>query len=957
MLLAASAIHLSAQQITPVWYQHINGLYNVAPGDKLPTLVKTPTGGSEASDGSSTFDSYAKFARYSDDLYLLGIRENGINEGDANLTDEQKAIAAAYPDRSIVWIDAHTGKPLGVALTVPVRPMELPAGNNSPDFFWEWAVDEGAYGEKVIYSSYRYHVLRWAPTGTTTDAKFPKGRPTWSNTYTDAWIEPVPGEPNPTITPGEQGTEPGESNGDGSGSWRLKAFRVSGHGATTKLWAGGATWRSSLQEQEFVTDDQGMTFRPIARLNDRNDHGGDKGHYSLGGQPSSIRSDAVDPTRPNLEWCIQGHYPGTGWPARPNRYIKNPSPFVLDSTGVPVDNVRSNRFDSTWGADTDAWAARENQAIGNLPPFTWESAGTAGICGPVHATDGVDHYDGNWSLVTDTKDGLDYIVSYSMPSWNNQFEPIKKPAWLGVHTLDGRIAPGKSSQKLDFVENDEDDAADNGDKVGTDWIYDGSLEVYPDATAPAGTQRALVLWVGSGSGFGVSVVENVAATGTTTGPANLSADAGHSVTLSGTFSGAGTPLLYQFQKQDGGGHWVDVAGSWGNLARFGTAGDTVAFTIGQAKVSDSGTYRFWVGNSAGKVYSASATLTVVADTTAPKVVSAGSVDGSAVDVAFNEAVDPASAAALANYKLSGGATATEAVVRPNGKSVRLGGVSGLAATFTVTVTGVADTAGNAIGAAGSSASGSVLGLTAVDVNVPEAFPGTSAAPGGDLIEVEAGGGDLWGAADSFHYVYSERAGDFDVKVQILDNTQPSNRNGIMARETTDASSRNILQAWSPGPGYISSVRLTESKDPSWYSGARNWIQDCSPNRVNITPPNVWVRLKRHGSTFSGYHSTDGVNWVLDGTSDNDLTDPILLGLATDVGGNGSAYAHTTYAHFSDVTSLSIGPGATAGELSLSWTGAGVLQSASSVTGPWTDTAKQGNPQTLTVGGTTFYRLR
>jgi hypothetical protein len=544
-----------------------------------------------------------------------------------------------------------------------------------------------------------------------------------------------------------------------------------------------------------------------------------------------------------------------------------------------------------------------------------------------------------------------------MPSWDNKFGPIKKPGWLGIHTLDGRIAPGHSSQKLDFVENDEDDSLDNGPERGVDWIYDGSLEVYPDPTAPAGTQRSLVLWVASASGFGVSIVQNVGATGTTTGPADVTVDANHSVTLSGTFEGAGSPLLYQFQKDDGTGKFVDVPGSWGNLARFGHAGKTVSFTIASAKPSDSGKYRFWVGNTAGKVVSAVATVTVNADTTAPQVTSVSSLDGANVDILFNELLDAASAGNAANYTLSGGATASSAAIRPNGKSVRLSGVAGLSASFSVTVKGVADIAGNPIAAPGQTVSGSVQGYTAVDVNVPDTFPGTSFSDADGSIEVEAGGSDIWNNADNFHFVYKERSGDFDVKVQVADNARPSNRNGIMARETTDADSINVFQGWNPDAGFISSVRRTAATGPNWWSDAKNWVPNpCAADKTIVTPPNIWLRLKRQGSTFTGYHSTDGVNWVQDGSSDVDIADPVLLGLGSNVGGNGQAYSHTTFANFTDVSSLAISPAA-AGKLALSWFGAGTLESAPSITGPWTTAADQSNPQTITPSATTFYRLR
>ena len=78
-------------------------------------------------------DSYAKFLKYDDDHYLLGIRENGINEGNPSLSQQLKDRAAAYPDRSIIWIDAHTGKSLGIALKTEVFAVSLDASSQKPD--------------------------------------------------------------------------------------------------------------------------------------------------------------------------------------------------------------------------------------------------------------------------------------------------------------------------------------------------------------------------------------------------------------------------------------------------------------------------------------------------------------------------------------------------------------------------------------------------------------------------------------------------------------------------------------------------------------------------------------------------------------------------------------------------------------------------------------------------------
>jgi hypothetical protein len=46
-----------------------------------------------------------------------------------------------------------------------------------------------------------------------------------------------------------------------------------------------------------------------------------------------------------------------------------------------------------------------------------------------------------------------------------------------------------------------------------------------------------------------------------------------------------------------------------------------------------------------------------------------------------------------------------------------------------------------------------------------------------------------------------------------------------------------------------------------------------------------------------------------------------------------------------------------GQFTLQWTGNGVLLEATDVAGPWTVSANQNNPQTVSVTGMKFYRLR
>lgn len=662
-----------------MWVEHVNGLINVSPDNKLPILVRQGGTGDNTYnfDGTDVIDSYVDFIKYDADHYLLGIRENGINENDPTLSQEMKDRAATFPDRSIVWIDAQTGKPLGVALTTAIQPVPL-ATQNGAYAWWKYGLQDGSNGQRAIYTGFKYKILRYAPTGTVADPNFPNGRPTWSATPTEAWIEPVPDEPS-----GD-----GSSGGDGSASWRWKALRVWGSGNDTKLWIGGGTWRASMQPQELTTSDGGLTFQPIARMNDRGDDRGEKGQYSLGGQPSTIVSYPPDPTRPGIEVSYQAHYPGSGWDARPTRHIKNPNG---DGT-LPRDG----------GTGRPDFFEFDSAGTNDFPAFNWEAAGKDGI--PIdNSVDGVEHYDGNWVMTCDTQDGLDYVVTYAVPSWNQQFgsvgdpNAIFKPGWIGIHTLDGMIASGNSAVKLPVYETDEPIVDPNGNGgTGHDYGYDGDINVYPVAGASANSGKSLVLWAGGIYGFGVFQVENVPAS-IVTNPIDLQVDENRMVSLAAVVNGS--PNKYQWTK-DG----VALAKTNTNYrANLFEGVDKATVTILSAQVADSGSYVLKVTNPLGNVQTTPAVLTVTSDKAPPTVVSGiggKSPSTSYVTVEYSEDVTADTAGNAANYTLSGGATvSTVAVVSPTKVMLNTSALTD-GSDYTLTINGVKDisASGNVIAA-------------------------------------------------------------------------------------------------------------------------------------------------------------------------------------------------------------------------------------------------------------------
>lgn len=476
-----------AQEITPVWVQHLNKTDNLLP------ILRKKDGPEERADGTSSFDNYAAFVRYDATRLLLGVRENGIDETDPSLSAADRALAAQYPDRSILWINPTNGAPMGVAHSVPVFPVTLADGAQAApgDFFWNWGIEDGPGDQRAIYTTYKHIILRWAP--------LPGGG--WSKTPTTAWIEPVPNEP----------TGDGSSGGDGSNSWRWRSFRVVGSGTGTTIYAGGATWRSSMHVQKFVTKD-GRTFEPAARVNDRD--GGIKGRYSWSGMNTKAVHYAGDPSRPNLELFFSPSFPAAARDLKPRRYSRNPdssrSGSFTEAVPASQQSNRNNFFDP------------DNAASGALPAFRWE-----GDEAPFPS--GTEFYDGNWSYAMDTDSGLDYLVNYSGPSWNNQYGANeRRPGWLGIHRLSGRIASGRSSYKLDFDEQTE--VTLNAVGTGNSYTYDGNVMVYRDPSSPATVQKAEVLWSGGSFGFGRFTVENTPAR-LVLSPTNQTVAAGATVTL------------------------------------------------------------------------------------------------------------------------------------------------------------------------------------------------------------------------------------------------------------------------------------------------------------------------------------------------------------------------------------------------------------------------------------------
>jgi len=153
------------------------------------------------------------------------------------------------------------------------------------------------------------------------------------------------------------------------------------------------------------------------------------------------------------------------------------------------------------------------------------------------------------------------------------------------------------------------------------------------------------------------------------------------------------------------------------------------------------------------------------------------------------------------------------------------------------------------------------------------------------FDITAGGADIWGVRDKFHFVYIEKKGDLDIaaKIESLSSPHLYTKAGLMAREDLTAGSRHIFFQLFPdnkarnknNGGFEFQYRLQKDGEMKAIYPARF---DGTPE-FPVTFPDTWIRLKRVGNVFTGYTGTDGKTWKEYTSFTLDLPQKIYLGPA------------------------------------------------------------------------------
>ena len=174
------------------------------------------------------------------------------------------------------------------------------------------------------------------------------------------------------------------------------------------------------------------------------------------------------------------------------------------------------------------------------------------------------------------------------------------------------------------------------------------------------------------------------------------------------------------------------------------------------------------------------------------------------------------------------------------------------------------------------------GLTLTNINNPITPYLTTNSDGS--VSIIAGGGDTYGAPDSFTYAYQQVTGDFDIRVQIVNVAatdpgiaggaagQDSPKGSLMVRASLDPDTYDFqINALCPALSYrdgqietIGRIVLAQDTDdvpgrglnygPG--SGVNEPYQGDTTDNGYCTYPDVWLRVQRQGERLMSYFATD-----------------------------------------------------------------------------------------------------
>ena len=340
-------------------------------------------------------------------------------------------------------------------------------------------------------------------------------------------------------------------------------------------------------------------------------------------------------------------------------------------------------------------------------------------------------------------------------------------------------------------------------------------------------------------------------------PQNVTVEQNRPATLAATVSGSAV-LNYQWYLNDS-----PVP-----------AGTNSSLTFARPQPTDAGSYYLVVTNYGGAITSSIVSLTVTPDTAPPYFASAASLDGRSIGVCFSEELDNSQGVATeaGNYSINDGlgAFVQGVVLRPDGRSVSLLLSEPISGSFLLTAFSQRDLADNVANVLQTNIT--VAGFIVGDVGGP-ALPGSHFTCDGDTVEVVGGGADVWGTADQAYLLTKTASGDFDTRIRVpfLRGSNTITKAVLVARETRDANSRSLHISLNPPPPGRNQIEMGLRPTTGGATVA------VGGSFIPAGVPDAWMRITRMGDVFTGYRSTNGVNWVQLGETNISFPSDLVVG--------------------------------------------------------------------------------
>ncbi|MBV8558517.1 MAG: fibronectin type III domain-containing protein, partial [Planctomycetaceae bacterium] len=157
----------------------------------------------------------------------------------------------------------------------------------------------------------------------------------------------------------------------------------------------------------------------------------------------------------------------------------------------------------------------------------------------------------------------------------------------------------------------------------------------------------------------------------------------------------------------------------------------------------------------------------------------------------------------------------------------------------------------------------------------------SATYANGTFTVTGSGSDIWNTSDQFQFVDQAVQGDGTIVARVTSqtNTSPFAKAGVMFRATSDPTAPFVDLVLTPGDGVRLAARSAAGGQPDYIQGP------------TLTGP-VWLKLTRQGNTFTGFVSSDGVNYTTLGSFTVSMASNVLVGLAVTSRNTGSASTAT-----------------------------------------------------------------